>query len=134
MGGANLRKQQKKATAGQPRKGDAKPKVKIVNGCINGKCCSCGKEPHGTKQADGSISNTKEDREKHCPAMKKKCGTCDKIGHVRSVCQSKSQQNVGGQGNTNNKQPRNAKGQQVKQGGNKPPGIQSGGASVKQEE
>ena len=134
MGGANLRKQQKKTTAGQPKKADGKPRAKISNGCINGKCCSCGKEPHGTKQADGSISNTKEDREKHCPAMKKKCGTCDKIGHLRSVCQSKTQQNAGGQGNTYNKQSRNAKGQQMKQGGNKPPGIQAGGATAKQEE
>ena len=65
MGGTNLNKQQKKAAAGQSKKGDTKPKVKIVNGCINGKCCAYGKEPHGTKQADGSISNTKEEREKH---------------------------------------------------------------------
>ena len=64
--------------------------------------------------------------------MKKKCGTCDKIGHVRSVCQSKGQQNAGGQGSYN-KQPKNAKGQQVKQGGNKQPGIQSGGTNVKDE-
>ena len=52
---------------------------------------------------------------------------------MRSVCQSKTQQNAGGQGNYN-KQPRNAKGQQVKQRGyNKQPGIQSGGTNVKDE-
>ena len=56
-------------------------KDKIFQGKLNGKCCSCGKAPHG----DDGVSNTAEDRKKKCPAKDKNCDNCGKLGHLKST-------------------------------------------------
>ena len=61
-------------------------KKTISKGLVNGKCCGCNQEPHGKKQADGSISNTSEERKQKCPAREKVCDNCGMTGHIQSVC------------------------------------------------
>ena len=65
-------------------------KDKIFQGKLNGKCCSCGKAPHG----EDGVSNTAEDRKKKCPARDKNCDNCGKLGHLKSMCQTKAQGNT----------------------------------------
>ena len=65
-------------------------KDKIFQGKLNGKCCSCGKAPHG----EDGVSNTADDRKKKCPAKDKNCDNCGKLGHLKSMCQTKAQGNT----------------------------------------
>ena len=58
-----------------------------MKGLIKGKCAGCGKDPHGTKQSDGSTSNSYKDREAKCFAHKKKCNKCGSDGHLAIMCQ-----------------------------------------------
>ena len=57
-----------------------KPKEKITANKSNSMCTRCGGKPHSSRI---------------CPALSKKCNTCEKLGHFSKMCRSKPQPNSG---------------------------------------
>ena len=57
-----------------------KPNEKITAKKSNNMCTRCGGQPHSSRP---------------CPALSKKCNTCDKVGHFSKMCRSKPQPNSG---------------------------------------
>ena len=57
-----------------------KPNEKITTNKSNNMCTRCGGKPHSSRP---------------CPALSKKCNTCEKVGHFSKMCRSKPQPNSG---------------------------------------
>ena len=57
-----------------------KPNEKITANKSNNMCTRCGGKPHSSRP---------------CPALSKKCNTCEKVGHFSKMCRSKPQPNSG---------------------------------------
>ena len=65
-----------------------KPSEKLTGNKGNGNLCNrCGGKPHSSKP---------------CPALNKKCNTCEKVGHFSKMCRSKTQPNSGKSDQHNN--------------------------------
>ena len=64
-----------------------KPNEKITANKINNMCTRCGDTPHSSRL---------------CPALSKKCNTCEKVGHFSKMCGSKPQPNSGEYNKQNN--------------------------------
>ena len=60
---------------------------KITANKNNNMCTWCGGKPHSNRP---------------CPALIKKCNTCEKVGHISKMCRSKPQQNSGKYNKQNN--------------------------------
>ena len=57
-----------------------KPNEKITANKNNNMCTRCGGKPHSSRT---------------CPALSKKCNTCEKVGHFSKMCRSRPQPNSG---------------------------------------
>ena len=65
-----------------------KPSEKFTGNKGNGNLCNrCGGKPHSSKP---------------CPALNKKCNTCEKVGNFSKMCRSKTQPKSGKSGQHNN--------------------------------
>ena len=65
-----------------------KPSEKFTGNKGNGNLCNrCGGKPHSSKP---------------CPALNKKCNTCEKVGHFSKMCRSKTQPKSGKSDQHNN--------------------------------
>ena len=64
-----------------------KPNEKITANKSNNMCTRRGGKPHSSR---------------HCPALSKKCNTCEKVGHFSETCRSKPQPNSGKNNKQNN--------------------------------
>ena len=65
-----------------------KPSEKFIGNKGNGNLCNrCGGEPHSSKP---------------CPALNKKCNTCEKVRHFLKMCRSKPQPKSGKSDQQNN--------------------------------
>ena len=53
-----------------------KPNEKITANKNNSMCTRCGGKPHSSRP---------------CPALSKKCNTCEKVGHFSKMCRSRPQ-------------------------------------------
>ena len=64
-----------------------KPNEKITANRNSNMCTRCGGKPHSSRP---------------CPALSKKCNTCENVGHFSKMCRSKPQQNSGKYNKQNN--------------------------------
>ena len=64
-----------------------KPNEKITANRNSNMCTRCGSKPHSSRP---------------CPALSKKCNTCEKVGHFSKMCRSKPQPNSGKYNKQNN--------------------------------
>ena len=64
-----------------------KPNEKNTANKSNNMCTRCGGKPHSNRP---------------CPALSKKCNTCEKVGHFSKLCRSKPQPNSGKYNKQNN--------------------------------
>ena len=70
------------------KKNFRKPSEKFTGNKGNGNLCNrCGGKPHSSKP---------------CPALNKKCNTCEKVGHFSKMCKSKTQPKSGKSDQQNN--------------------------------
>ena len=64
-----------------------KPNEKIAANKSNNMCTGCGGKPHSSRP---------------CPALRKKCNTCEKVGHFSKMFRSNPQTNSGKYNKRNN--------------------------------